>query len=207
MSRAGAERISREEQKSRTRTALVAACRRIIPTGRPVTMPAVAAEAGVSDATAYRHFPDLVTLVNEALAGLWPSPAEALRPVETSTDPIERLEFACDFLFRRVLAYQGSVRAVIAATVTHPETVRGRPGFRFGLIDQALTSVVPVPTETAARRLATLKQDLAAVVSAEALLSLTDLCLLPPEDAIASLTRTARTITAAALADLAADSG
>jgi AcrR family transcriptional regulator len=199
MAGARTERTSRADQKARTRDALVTACRRLIPTGRTVTMPAVAAEAGVSDATAYRHFPDLVALVDEAVAGLWPSPADALRPVATSTDPLARLDFACDFLFRRVLAYQGSVRAVIAATITRPEAVRGRPGFRFGLIDHALDPVVPVPTEQARRRLALLKQDLAAVISAEALLSLTDLCLLPPDDAIASLIRTARAVTTVAL--------
>ena len=197
-----AERLSREEQKSRTHAALVAACRRLIPSGQVVTMPAVAAEAGVSDATAYRHFPDLVSLVNEALAGLWPSPAEALRPVEASADPIVRLDFACEFFFRRVLAYQGSVRAVIAATVTRPETVPRRPGFRFGLIDRALDPAVPVSTDAARGRLAILKRDLSAVISAEALLTLTDLSQLAPDDAIASLTRTARAVTAIALAEL-----
>lgn len=205
MARTQTERMSRAERKSRTRKALVEAYRRLIPAGQPVTMPAVAAEAGVSDATAYRHFPDLVALANEALSGLWPSPADALRPVEHSTDPIARLDFACDFMFRRVLAYQGAVRAVIAAAITHPETARGRPGFRFGLIDHALDPVVPVASDTASRRLAMLKQDLAAVVSAEALLSLTDLCRLPPEDAMASLTRTARAITTIALAEMQAN--
>jgi hypothetical protein len=46
-----------------------------------------------------------------------------------------------------------------------------------------------------------LKQDLAAVVSADALFSLTDLSGLAPDDAIASLVRTATTITRAALRD------
>jgi hypothetical protein len=41
--------------------------------------------------------------------------------------------------------------------------------------------------------------DLAAVVSADALFSLTDLCRLSPEEATASLVRTARTITRAAV--------
>jgi hypothetical protein len=46
---------------------------------------------------------------------------------------------------------------------------------------------------------AQLKRDLAVVMSAEALFTLTDLCGLSPDDAIASAVRTARTITAAAL--------
>jgi hypothetical protein len=48
-------------------------------------------------------------------------------------------------------------------------------------------------------RLAQLKRDLAAVVSAEALFVLTGLAGLTPEDAIAILARTATTITEAAL--------
>jgi hypothetical protein len=47
--------------------------------------------------------------------------------------------------------------------------------------------------------LAQLKRDLAVVMSAEALFALTDLCRLPPADAIASAVHTARTLTAAAL--------
>jgi hypothetical protein len=45
-----------------------------------------------------------------------------------------------------------------------------------------------------------LRLDLAVAVSAEALFTLTDLCGLTPEQAIASATRTARTLTTAAIA-------
>jgi AcrR family transcriptional regulator len=195
------ERVSRVEQKARTRTAIVESCRELITSGRMVTMPEVAEKAGVSEATAYRHFADIVELITAALVGLWPTPAGALAPVADSTDPLARLEFATEFLLRRVTAYQGSVRAVIAATVTSPPRVRDRPGFRFGLIDQALDPVVPADTPAAAARLTQLKQDLAAVVSADALFSLTDLCGLDTDTAIASLRRTARTIARAALAE------
>ena len=49
--------------------------------------------------------------------------------------------------------------------------------------------------------MADLKQDLAIVVSAEALFVLTDLCGLSPDDAIASAVRTATTLTSAAFAE------
>lgn len=198
------ERVSRTEQKHRTRTAIVDACRELITAGNPVTMPEVAEKAGVSEATAYRHFSEIVSLINVALVGLWPTPAEALAPVADSSDPVARLEFATEFLLRRVSAYQGSVRAVIASTVTHPSQARQRPGFRFGLIDHALDPVVPATTPAATERLTQLKQDLAAVVSADALFSLTDLCGLDTDAAIASLRRTARTVTEAALPAIAA---
>ena len=190
----------RANQKKRTRMAIVDACREIIRSGGPVTMPEVARSALVSEATAYRYFPDLISLLNEALAGVWPSPAEALAPVTDSSDPVERVAFACEFLLRGVLAYQGGVRATISATITRPESASRRPGIRFGLIDRALAPLNDTLGATDPDRLTQLKNDLAAVVSAEAFFSLTDLCGLAPDDAIASLVRTATTITEAATA-------
>ena len=190
---------SRTNQKIRTRTAIVDACRDLIRTGRDVSIPEVARLALVSEATVYRYFPDLVSLVNEAIVGLWPSPAEALEPVARSTDPIERIAFASEVFLRRVFAYQGAVRAMIAATITRPGGPATRPGFRFAWIDEALTPAQATRAPEAAETFARLKRDLSVVVSAEALFTLTDLCGLSPDEAIMSAARLAATITAAAL--------
>ena len=190
-----------------TRAGIVEACRRLIRSGGNVNMPAVAHAAGVSEATAYRHFADLVTLINQSLTELWPSPAEALAPVADSVDAADRVGYACEFLLRQSNQYLGAVRAVIAATVTRPTVVPTRPGFRFGLIDQALDPIFPTIAGNAADRLHQLKLDLAAVVSVEAFLSLTDLCGLSVEDAMGSLVRTARTITDVAMRNIEALGG
>ena len=105
----------RANQKTRTRRAIIDAGRELVRTGADVTMPEVAKRALVSEATAYRYFPDLTSLLAETIDGLWPSPAEALRPVASSADPVERVRFACEFLLRGVLSYQGAVRAMISA--------------------------------------------------------------------------------------------
>jgi AcrR family transcriptional regulator len=197
MMRAVNEQTGRVNQKLRTRMAIVEASREVIRSGGPVTMPAVARAALVSEPTAYRYFPDLISLLNAALAGMWPSPAEALQPVAASADPVERVAFASEFFLRRVLSYQGAVRAMISATITRPELAAHRPGVRFGLINEALDPIagaIPLPPD----RLAQLKHDLAAIISAEALFTLTDLCRLTPDDAVASLVRIATTITATA---------
>lgn len=197
------ERVSRADQKLRTRTAIVAACRTLIARGgEDVTMPAVAQLAEVSEATAYRHFSDLVSLVNEALGALWPTPEQALAEVDASPDPVARIGYACEFLLRRVWAYQGSVRAVISATIVRPDSVPQRPGFRFGLIDRAIDPVVAAESAPARAAVTRLKQDLSAVISAEALFSLTDLCRLDIDTAVASLVHTAQTITRVAIEDL-----
>jgi AcrR family transcriptional regulator len=188
----------RVNQKQRTRTAIVHAARELIRGSAEVTMPAVARAALVSEATAYRYFPDLVSLLREAIDGTWPSPAEALAPVEHSDDPVERIALATECLLRHVQAHQGAVRAMISAAIARRDSAAIRPWYRFGLIDHALAPLDTTLGRESPAALRQLKQDLAVVVSAEALFTLTDLCGLAPQDAIASAVHTARTITAAA---------
>jgi hypothetical protein len=95
---------------------------------------------------------------------------------------------------------------MIAATITRPEMAQARPGIRFGLIDEALAPLNDTLGVTDPARFTQLKHDLAAVVSAEALFSLTDLARLTPGEAIASLVRTASIITQAALREAPAAS-
>jgi AcrR family transcriptional regulator len=194
----------RVNQKRRTHAAIVRAASELIRTGREVTMPEIANAALVSEATAYRYFPDLASLLREAMADQLPDPAEALAPVARSTDPVHRVAVATEYLLRHVLARQGAVRAMIAATVTRPGAAASRPGLRFGLIDHALAPLQGTLGAADPAALAQLKLDLAVVVSAEALLSLTDLYGLEPEAAIASIVHTATALTRAALRESAA---
>jgi AcrR family transcriptional regulator len=190
----------RVNQKRRTRAAIVQAASELILTGRDMTMPEIAKAALVSEATAYRYFPDLASLLREAMSGHLPDPAEALASVADSTDPVERVAAATEYLLRLVLARQGAVRAMIAATVTRPGGAVSRPGLRFGLIDHALAPLDGVADPGV---LAQLKLSLVVVVSAEALFSLTDLYGVEPEAAIASVVETATTLTRAALGEAA----
>jgi AcrR family transcriptional regulator len=187
----------RVNQKQRTRAAIVAAARDLIAGSAEVTMPAVARAALVSEATAYRYFPDLVSLLREAVEGTWPSPEQALGKAECSTDAVERIGVATQRLLAHVQAYQGAVRAMIAASVARPEAAGSRPGYRFGIIDHALAPLEGSLGRHHPEAFRQLKQDLAIVVSAEAFFTLTDLAALSPEEAIASAVRSARTITAA----------
>jgi AcrR family transcriptional regulator len=188
----------RANQKLRTRTAIVQAAAELSRTGREVTMSEVAKAALVSEATAYRYFPDLASLLREAIAGQLPDLAEALAPVAGCDDPVERIAAATEFLLRHVLSRQGVVRALIAATITRPGQAQARPGLRFGVIDGALAPLNDTLGATDPAAMAQLKRDLAVVVSAEALFSLTDLHGLDPEEAIASIVHTAATLTRAA---------
>jgi AcrR family transcriptional regulator len=194
----------RANQKLRTRNAILQTAVELMRTGREVTMLEVAKSALVSEATAYRYFPDLASLLQEAMAGQMPTPAEALATVADSDDPVERVAVATEHLLRVVHAYQGATRAMIAATITRPATADTRPGLRFGLIDHALAPLDHTLGADHPAALAQLKNDLAVVVSAEAFFCLTDLCRLDPEDAIASAVHTATAVTRAALDEYAA---
>jgi len=186
---------TRVNQKARTRAAIVQAVHELARSGAEVTMPSVAQAALVSEATAYRYFPDLVTLLLEADEGTWPDPAEALAPVADSGDPVERIGFATRLLLDGVLANESAVRAMIAGSITRPGIAARRPGHRFGLIDTALA---PAAGRLDPVALAQLRRDLAVVVSADALFTLTDLCGLSRPDAVDSAVRTARALTQAA---------
>jgi AcrR family transcriptional regulator len=189
----------RERQKERTRAALVTAARQLITDGAPVTMLATATAAGVSEATAYRHFQDLPSLLREAFVGLWPDTPEALTESGEYGDVPGRVAAATEFLLRNVVRMQGAVRVMIASTITRDEVTFPRPGKQFGLIDLALAPLEGGPDAVEPARLAQLKRDLAVIMSAEALFTLTDLAGLAPPAAIASVVHTARTITEAAM--------
>jgi AcrR family transcriptional regulator len=187
----------RANQKERTRTAIVAAARQLTATGGEVTMPAIARAALVSEATAYRYFPDLVSVLQEAFTGSWPSPEESLASVAGSADVVDRVACAAEVLLRGVRAREGAVRAMISASVTRPAVAASRPGVRFPLIDFALAPPADL-SAIPAERLAQLRLDLSVIVSAEAFFTLTDLCGLSADAAIRSAVKTARTVTRAA---------
>ncbi|MBS2539589.1 TetR/AcrR family transcriptional regulator [Catenulispora sp. NF23] len=190
------ESSGRANQKRRTHAAIVKAAADLMLTGGEVTMPEVAKAALVSEATAYRYFPDLASLLAESMADTLPDPAEAFAALADSADAAVRVAAAAEHLARLVLARAGAVRAMIAATIVRPETATRRPGLRFALIEQALR---PWADSADGETLGNLKRDLSVVMGAEALFSLMDMGGLGPEDAVASIVRTATTLTRAAL--------
>ena len=193
------EQDGRVNQKRRTRTAIITACQELITTGADINMPAVARAALVSEPTAYRYFPDLASLLEEALAGIEPDPAAAFAAGGDPGDPVERVAYVAELLARLVIERQSAIRALISVSITHGTARAVRPGYRFTVIDQALNPLAgPNPCIDAAT-LEQLRRDLAVVISAEAVLTLTDLYGLGPDAAIASIVHTARLITEATL--------
>src|SRR5215467_8902166 len=108
----------RENQKLRTRRALIAAARDLIGQGRLPSVVEVAEEALVSSATAYRYFPDQLSLLRAAVADALPPVAEIATPVhDEATDPEERVVRATETFLRLVLKQEALVRAVMALSL------------------------------------------------------------------------------------------
>jgi AcrR family transcriptional regulator len=189
----------RANQKKRTHDAIVRAAAELMLTGRELTMPEIAEAALVSEATAYRYFPDLASLLREAMADQLPDPVRALAEATDSQDPVERIAIAAEYLIRHVITRQGVVRAMIAATVTKPGASAPRPGLRFGLIDEALAPLDDTLGATDPAAFTQLKLGLSVVLGAEAYFSLIDQQGLEPEAAVAALVALATRLTRAAL--------
>ncbi len=196
-----AEERGRVNQKRRTRTAIIAACQELIRAGADINMPAVARAALVSEPTAYRYFRDLASLLEEALAGIDPDPATALAAGGDPGDPVERVTYAAELLARLVIERQGAIRALISVSIARGTARQVRPGYRFALIDQALSPLARRKPGVDSGTVEQLRRDLAVVISAEAVLTLIDLYGLDSEAAVASIVHTARLITEATLSD------
>ena len=189
------EERGRVNQKRRTRAAIIAACQELITSGADINMPAVARAALVSEPTAYRYFPDLASLLEEALAGIDPDPAAALAAGAGPSDVVERVSYAAELLARLVIERQGAIRALMSVSIARGTARAVRPGYRFALIDQALAPLSGTEPAVDAPTLEQLRRDLAVVISAEAVLTLLDLYGLSPDAAMASIVHTARLIT------------
>lgn len=176
---------ARTVQKERTRQAIIEAARALVVENGAVTMPAVAAGARVSEATAYRYYPDLVSLLRDAVADVWPAP-EDMVALDGIDDLAERVARVAEAFCARTLAHEISVRALVAASLTGSSAQR--PVHRFEVIEHALAPVPPSPERTE------LVQRLAMVISAEALFTLLDLCGLGPAEATTSLARCAAAV-------------
>jgi len=110
----------RANQRLRTRKDLLAAATRLLRQGRSpaeLDMHAVAAEAMVSRATAYRYFPSIQALLLEApLDGQVPDPRQ-LFAHDPSTDPAERIDKAEAALHEMCYRNERQLRLMLAASL------------------------------------------------------------------------------------------
>jgi AcrR family transcriptional regulator len=189
----------RRNQRLRTRNDLLKAAARLLKAGGVPTMDAVAAEALVSRATAYRYFPNLDALLFEApLDEEAPTPETVFEGV-TMTDPVDRIDRAEAALHLMTCRNEAQLRAMLAHTLSgsSPDgAVPQRQNRRMPLIEAALA---PVKDELDAEAYDRLCKALAVFFGPEALVVFRDVLGVKPAEArrvkqwaLAALVRAAR---------------
>ena len=197
----------RPSASERMRERLTEAARAQLREGGPMTVPAVAARAQVSRATAYRHF-----LNNDAVL-LWATrpldgdpllpPPVLDAPDSTDLDLADRAEALVRNTARWAFEHERELRAVLAvslATTRAPGQAPVRKGRmqRGRWIDDLLTALPASVTPTARARLAAA---LIPLFGADAVVWTRDAADLDTPDAVEVLVWMARTLVAATLAD------
>jgi AcrR family transcriptional regulator len=160
----------REKQKARTRTAIVRAAEALLRSGDSPDLEAIAEEAGVSRATAYRYFPGLDALLTEASAGIM-LPAIDFA-ANTSTDPFERLERLDEEFDKAFRSNEAALRLALARAIGGGLARQDR---REALIEQALA---PLAARLGTPRMERLAHALMMVIGSEGFIALNDVASL-----------------------------
>lgn len=107
----------RANQRYRTRKDLIAAAARLARDGRKPSLEEVAGAARVSRATAYRYFPSIEALLDEASFDLAVPDGEVLFAGDPSVDPEERVDRAEAAMHRMVLENEAALRLMLASAL------------------------------------------------------------------------------------------
>jgi AcrR family transcriptional regulator len=201
--------MSRDNQKRRTRRAIVTAAADLLSAGRQPTVAEVADAAEVSKATAYSYFPKQQVLLEEAGLEL----AEKARVEDAlnaawagcGEDVLRRWEVFCpiyyDLYRRNEAVYRSMLRTqqerwLEANARGQADSVVVRQARRVPIIDELLAPLRPKVAAPDYRRLA---DSLAVVAGIEPLVVLKDICGLPFDQAVERMTWAGRVMIQATL--------
>jgi len=168
-------------QRGRTRRDLLEAALRVSAGDGAPTLEAIAEEARVSRATAYRYFPNVDDLLAEAALHMAFPGADCLSGA--SDDPLERLLLVDDAVDRMIAANETALRRMIASTAKLPLQSTGVPARqnrRLPLIEAALE---PARSKFSGRSYRQLTRALSLVIGTEAMLVLKDVLALDGAEA------------------------
>lgn len=197
----------RENQKARTREALVASAAHLLRAGATPTVGEAAEHAKVSRATAYRYFPTQEALLIE-ISRVNPvtEPVESWLAAMPDSDPQQRLSELVSRFNRIALAEEATMRTALRTYLDTWLQSRGkadapsavREGRRVRWLDQALAPVRAKLTPTQWKRLRTA---LSLTLGIEAMVVMKDVCHCSDAEALASLEWAALALLRAALQD------
>jgi AcrR family transcriptional regulator len=192
----------RSNQRYRTRKDLMAAAAALIKSGRKPTLDAVAEEARVSRATAYRYFPSIEALLVEAALDLAAPDIDTLFAGDKSSDPEARIDKAEAAMHRMAFDNETAIRVMLAATLaqstaaTRDPSVPLRQNRRSVLIDAALA---PARQRFKKASYAKLRAALALIFGSESMIVFRDVLRLDEKSARDIKSWAARALVRAAL--------
>lgn len=181
-----ARSASRSRQKQRTRKDLLHAAARLLNAGGKPTLEAVAEEALVSRATAYRYFPNVDALLLETLVDVATPDVDTLLS-DAPDDLVERLERVDDAFNQMIADNEAPLRMMLAKSLERSidSTANGqvpiRQNRRTPLIEAAL---LPARDSISPKQLKPLSRALALVIGTEARVVLKDVLQLSDKDAL-----------------------
>ena len=193
------ELTGRTHQKTRTRSALIAAARQLLAEGVTPTVERTADRAAISRTTAFRYFPNQRVL----LVATYPQLGErSLLGEAAPADPMARLEVVTEAFTRQVLEYEPEARAQLRLALEpgprQPDELPLRQGRGIGWIEEALSPLRKLIPE---RELHRLVLAIRATLGIEALVWLTDVAGVSREEAVDIMRSSARTLLRSAIAD------
>jgi AcrR family transcriptional regulator len=175
--------MARENQKRRTRQALVQTAGRLIAAGARPSVSEVAEAAEISPRTAYRYFPNVEQLTVEATLEATRQNMELSIDAGPPGEPVSaRVDRLVDALAEMTLHNETLLRQMIKFTVDRDPIEPGvppRPTRRLEYVEQALA---PLQSRLAPDALDRLTYALTAVIGIESTLVLRDICGLDSED-------------------------
>jgi len=192
----------RAAQKRRTRQALLDAANALLDEGLRPSLDEVAERAEVSRATAYRYFTSSEDLLTDAVIDRSLVPAEILFPEDEGSLAARVLaveEATNELLLADEVAVHVVTRVMSEAWLAGgPDDPGARPGRRLPLIEAALAPYAGTLGPGVTRRL---RDAIALAIGNEAVITLRDVCELPPEEARETARWAVRALVAAALAE------
>jgi AcrR family transcriptional regulator len=200
--------MGRDNQKRRTRKALVEAAGRLIAEGRRPSVAEVADAADISRRTAYRYFPSAEQLSVEATLEATRQNMELSIESGHADEPVaDRVDRLVDALSRMTLDNEALLRQMIRFTIDRDPIEPGvppRPSRRLEYVERTLTPLQGVlPSDELDR----LTHALAVVIGIESTIVLRDICGLDSAQILEVQHWAARALLAAAGSGAAGSAG
>ncbi|NKQ54486.1 TetR/AcrR family transcriptional regulator [Amycolatopsis sp. K13G38] len=198
--------MARDNQKRRTRKALVEAAGRLMAEGRRPSVAEVADAAEISRRTAYRYFPSAEQLSVEAALEATRQNMELTIEAGPADAPVaDRVDRLVDALSRMTMDNEPLLRQMIRFTIDRDAIEPGvppRPSRRLEYVERALSPLQGALDQDELDRLA---HALAVVIGIESTIVLRDICGLDAEGILRVQHWAARALVATASREARAD--